>query len=119
MILSCPVYVYGLFVLKEPNANNVLPPILLNSVYLMLTPKFFKPFSTIHRLNDRAGIMLGVIIASVGITINGIVLSSSDSYYLIGIICYSGLGGKYDVALLVNKKKKDGGNILELSIKKN
>lgn len=94
MILSCPVYVYGLFLVDEPNANDVLPPIVFNSVYLMLTPKFFKLNSKIHHLNDRIGIVIGVIIASTGITINGFMLSSPDPYYLIATLFYGGLGGK-------------------------
>lgn len=94
MILSCPVYVYGLFLVQEPSTKDVWPPIVFNSVYLMLTPQFFKSYSLIHRLSDRTGIFIGVIIASVGITINGLVLSSSDPYYLIGTLFYGGLGGK-------------------------
>lgn len=94
MILSCPVYVYGLFLIQEPRTTKaVWPPILLNSVYLMLTPLFFKSHSLIHRLSDRAGIVIGVIITSAGITINGL-LSSSDSSYLIGTLFYGALGGK-------------------------
>lgn len=94
MILSCPVYVYGLFLVQEPSTKDVWPPIIFNSVYLMLTPQFFKSYSFIHRLSDRAGTVIGVIIASVGITINGLLLSSSDPHYLIGTFFYGGLGGK-------------------------
>lgn len=94
MILSCPVYIYGLFVVQEPSGKDTWPPIVFNSVYLMLTPQFFKSQSSIHRLSDRAGVVVGVIIASVGITINGLMVSSSDPHYLIGTLFYGGLGGK-------------------------
>lgn len=99
MILSCPVYVYGLFLVQKPSTRDLWPPIVLNSVYLMLTPQFFKSTSLIHRCGDRAGMVIGVIIASAGITINGLILSSSDPSYLIGAMFYGGLGGKHTVKL--------------------
>lgn len=106
MILSCPVYVYGLFLVQEPSTRDVWPPIVFNSVYLMLTPQFFKSYSFIHRFSDRSGIVIGVIIASIGITINGLVLSSPDSYYLIGTLFYGGLGGKayFNISLNINSR---------------
>lgn len=93
MILSSPVYTYGLFIAQKPDACDLLPPIVFNSVYLMLTPQFFKPYSIIHRLSDRTGVIIGVLITGAGITFNGFLLSSSHSYYLIGTIFYGGLGG--------------------------
>lgn len=93
MILSCPVYIYGLYLAREPDMYDVLPPIVFNGVYLMLTPQFFKSYSIIHRLSDRMGILIGVLIAGAGITFNGLVLSSSDPYYLIGTFFYGGFGG--------------------------
>lgn len=106
MILSCPVYAYGLFLIKEPSTKDVWPPIVFNSVYLMLTPQFFNSNSWIHSLRDRAVIVIGVIIASTGITINGLMLSSSEPHYLIGTFFYGGLGGKLFVILVYIIVKK-------------
>lgn len=100
MILSCPVYVYGLYLAQDSDTYDVLPPIVFNSVYLMLTPQFFKSHSKIHRLSDRMGVVVGVFIAGAGITLNGFVLSSSDPCYLIGTIFYGGLGGNSHIEIL-------------------
>lgn len=106
VLLSAPIYSYGtLYLLQKPlfDAQPILiwPPIVFNSVYLMVTPWLFNTISTnasssiFAKLSNKNVIMIFSVILSFGVSLAGFAFSYLHANFAVILICYSIVGGEF------------------------
>lgn len=119
-LLSAPIYSYGTIYLQqkemfEPNPALIFPPIIFNSVYLLVTPWLFNSISTPASRNSSrissqkvstttpVGLLVNltnknIVIAfsmmlAVSISVSGFAFTYIEANYPLILIFYSVLGG--------------------------
>lgn len=114
VLLSAPIYSYGTIYLQQKEAFDgdpaiIWPPIIFNSVYLLVTPWLFNTISTpasrnsrspsaestfFTRLTDKRVIIIFSLILSAGVSISGFAFTYLQANFVIILIFYSIIGGK-------------------------
>lgn len=114
VLLSAPIYSYGTIYLQKKEAFDeqpalIWPPIIFNSVYLLVTPWLFNTISTPASRNSRAPpadssifakltnksvIIVFTLILCASISIGGFAFTHMDSNVVVILIFYSVFGGE-------------------------
>lgn len=117
LLLSAPIYSYGTIYLQqkeifEPNPALIFPPIIFNSVYLLVTPWLFNSISTPASRNSRKisrklppiGFLVNLtnknivitfsLILAASISIAGFTYTYADANHFAILIFYSVFGGR-------------------------
>lgn len=124
VLLSAPIYSYGtLYLLQKPlfDAQPILiwPPLIFNSVYLIVTPWLFNTISTpasrssrivenktsslFANLSNKNVIMIFSVILSLGVSMAGFTFSYLNANIALILVFYSIVGGKSsNTAIIIN-----------------
>lgn len=114
VLLSAPIYSYGTIYLHQKEAFDaqpalIWPPIVFNSVYLLVTPWLFNTISTPASRNSRSPqentsifakltnknvIIVFTLVVSAGVSMAGISFSYLSANFTIILIFYSVIGGE-------------------------
>lgn len=115
VLLSAPIYSYGTIYLQQKSIFDeqpalIWPPIIFNSVYLLVTPWLFNTISTpasrnsrsspressiFTKLTNRNVIVVFSLILSAGVSIAGFAFTYFGANFMIILIFYSVVGGEY------------------------
>ncbi|CAO1417498.1 unnamed protein product [Diamesa hyperborea] len=113
VLLSSPIYAYGTIYLNQKEMFDaspalIWPPILYNSVYLIVTPWLFNTISTpsthtatsntshmslLTKLTNKNIIILFTLMLSMGISICGVLFTFFKANFFLILIFYSVFGG--------------------------
>lgn len=113
VLLSAPIYSYGTIYLQQKSVFDeqpalIWPPIIFNSVYLLVTPWLFNTISTprssrpqspteasmFAKLTNRSVIVVFSLILSAGVSIAGFSFTYFGANFMIILIFYSIVGGE-------------------------
>ena len=119
VLLSAPIYSYGTIYLQQSDFFDaqpalIWPPIIFNSVYLIVTPWLFNTISTpasrhshgptpdssiFFKLTNRNVIVVFSVILSLGVSMAGIAFTYLGASLVIILTFYSIVGGEYHPVL--------------------
>lgn len=120
VLLSAPIYSYGTIYLQQSDFFDaqpalIWPPIIFNSVYLIVTPWLFNTISTpasrhsrhgpttdssiFLKLTNRNVIVIFSLVLSLGVSMAGIAFTYLGASLVIILTFYSIVGGEYQPVL--------------------
>lgn len=121
VLLSAPIYSYGTIYLQQRDFFDaqpalIWPPIIFNSVYLIVTPWLFNTISTpvsrtsrtphdssiFSKLTNRSIIVIFTMVLSLGVSMAGFAFTYLEANLIIIITFYSIVGGEYPLYPLVS-----------------
>lgn len=116
ILLSAPIYSYGTIYLQQKSIFDespalVWPPIIFNSVYLLVTPWLFNTISTpmsrnshapresslFAKLTNKSVIVVFSLILSAGVSTAGIAFTYFGANLMMILIFYSVVGGEHSL----------------------
>jgi hypothetical protein len=120
VLLSAPIYSYGTIYLQQKETFDekpalIWPPIIFNSVYLLVTPWLFNTISTpasrnsrkipadssmFTKLTNKSVIIVFSLILSLGVSIGGFAFTYVKANFLMILMFYSVVGGKCNWRLI-------------------
>lgn len=114
VFLSAPIYSYGTIYLQQKEVFDEQPalifmPIIFNSVYLLVTPWLFNSISTptsrhstqradtsiFSKLTNKSVIIIFALVLCVGVSISGLAFTFLRANFVMILIFYSIIGGKF------------------------
>lgn len=119
VLLSAPIYSYGTIYLQQRDLFDtqpalIWPPIIFNSIYLIVTPWLFNAISTPASRNSRSSpshssicskltnrniIVIFALIFSCGVSMAGFAFTYLGANFVIILTFYSIVGGKFHLVI--------------------